>query len=592
LPVTENPGSEATPGVLRKEFRMTARIATLAYYRRSTEKQEESITQQTEWATRAASHERLDIQRSFQDDAISGGKIDQRSGLLALLDEAERAADRDRPYTALVCWNLDRLSRADSIRTATVLGRLMDAGIHRIYTVEGWQDLSDSTHRVLFNLKQDLGRHSFLQSLSENVLRGMARRARDGRFCGSVPPFGYDVGPDGFLVPNAYADRARQLFLDYVAGSSLADLARRLNSEKIPAPRGGEWTRSTVRAILTNRAYRGDMVWNASHFGAYNRLGKAGIRRDERTSLRQGRQRRLKHKHLDRERNAPEDEIVTKNAHPALVTRQQWEDAQRCRKDRFQHSSGRGKTGEPWVLSGILHCSCGRVMHAAPRKGRTRVYRYYQCAGRRDKGATACPSSGTVDHDTAIREVVKLLLDHLGTPEAIAGIRERLREATVSRGGVLKAEASALQQQAAELDGWIKQGNRNLAILPADRVPGVVEQVRTWEQERQQVAARLAGIDAELSAEVGSQADEVEEALAIVHRLAELTDPALLRAALLPLVQRVTLYFREATEKDRKKRGGNPRFTIDKMELEPTPLLLKVLNPGSRNRRPCRRPRR
>jgi DNA invertase Pin-like site-specific DNA recombinase len=572
---------------------MSARIRSLAYYRMSTAKEEQqaSIPRQKEWATRACALEKLEIVQSFEDAAMSGGKIDQRAGLLALLEEAEKAAHQGRPYGALVCWNLDRLSRADSIRTAGVLARLIDAGIYRIYTIEGWADLSDSTHRVLFNLKQDLGRHSFLQSLSENVLAGMARRARLGKFCGSVPPFGYDVGPDGFLVPNEYADTARQLFLDYLAGASLAELARGLNRQKIPSPRGKPWTRSTVRAILTNRAYRGDMIYNASHFGSYSRLSKTGVRRDEQAALRQSRQRRLAHKHVDRQRNAAEDEIVKEDAHPALVSRQVWSQVQGCRKERRGHSSGRGKSGVPWTLSGILHCACGRVMHAAPRRGMTRIYRYYQCAGRRDQGAAACATSGTVDHDTAVREVVALLKDHLGTPEAIGRIRATLREEVHNRSGALQVESAGLVKQAAELDGWLAQGNRNLALLPADRIPGVVEQLRAWEQQRAEISARLAAIEAELATEIGTQADDVEEALALVHRLDELVDegdPGMLRGALLPLVHKVTLYFRPSEKIERQKRGGNLRFVISKMVLEPTPLLLKLLNPASPNRRPCR----
>jgi DNA invertase Pin-like site-specific DNA recombinase len=562
------------------------RIPTLGYYRRSTDKEEQgaSIPQQREWAARAAGHEGLDIRRSFEDDAISGGKIEQRAGLVALLDEAERAAAGDRPYGALICWNLDRLSRADSMRTAGVIARLMDAGIYRIFTVKGWTDLSQGTHRVLFNLEQDFGRHSYLESLSENCLRGLKHRAESGRFCGSLPPFGYDAGPDGFLVPNAYAEAARRLFADYLAGATLAELAHRLNDQKIPAPRGGRWRRNTIRNILGNRAYRGDMVYNATHSGTYNRISKAGIRRDDQATLRQARRRRLGQKTLRRERNTPEDEVVKENAHPALVSREEFAEVQRCLRQRAGDSCGRGKTGVVWTLSGILHCGCGRVMHAAPRKTRTRIYRYYQCSGRCDLWPRTCSNSGTAEHDLVVKEVVRLLKDHLGSPEAIAGIRQRLQEEAEAQSGTLDAEAAALERQAAELDGWIKQGNRNLAILPEDRVAGVVEQLRAWEQQRLDISSRLAALDVELTTEAGHSAEDVERALSLLDQLDELVEraqPSLIRAALVPLIQKVTLYFRPATKKDRQKKGGgNPRFRVDKLAVEPTPLLLNLLSPA------------
>jgi DNA invertase Pin-like site-specific DNA recombinase len=581
---------------------MSAPIPGVGYFRMSTDDQEASIPRQKEWANRVCPRERIDLVRSFEDAGISGGKIQQRDDLQALLLHVEQAAAKGRPYEVLVCWNPDRLSRADSIRTAGVLARLMDAGVCRILSVEGWVDLNNDTDRVVYTLKQDLGRHAYLKGLSENVLEGKARKARAGRFQSSRPPYGYDVIREvclenGHLVPNEHAETVRQLFRDYLAGASLRELARGLNARKIAAPRGGEWTRSSVRAILNNRAYCGDLVWNATHLGSYRRMTREGVKDDGQARVREARQRRLGHRHLDRQQNAPEDVIIAKDAHPALVSREDWEAAQHCRKGRLRHASGRGKTGLAWALSGILHCGCcGRVMHACPRRaarknGKAKVYRYYQCSGRREQGASRCPASGAVDHDYILREAVALLKDHLGSPEAIALVRDRLHVELDAQREAREAEATALGQQAAELDGWIAQGNRNLAILPTDRIPGVVEQVRTWERQRAELSARLAALDALVALEGVEHAEEVEAALALVSRLDELVehaDPAQVRDALAPLVHKVTLYFREATPQERRERGNKAQYVPARLVLEPSPVLLKLFIPTGRPARPRR----
>jgi hypothetical protein len=57
----------------------------------------------------------------------------------------------------------------------------------------------------------------------------------------------------------------RRLFERYVAGDGgLATLAKELNGEGVPPPRGHRhgWAPSCVRAILHRDLYRGVVVWN------------------------------------------------------------------------------------------------------------------------------------------------------------------------------------------------------------------------------------------------------------------------------------------------------------------------------------------
>ena len=267
-----------------------------------------------------AAQEGVALVMEYQDDSVSGAKgADQRSGLMGAVLEAERAAAAGSPYDVLVCWNEDRLSRADSLKTAVILSRLVDAGTSRILSNTGWIDLADDTHRVLFNLKQDLGRHNFLRSLSANVVRGMTAAARQGKFVGSTPPYGYLLGADGRLVSGeaGKADTVRRMFSAYIGGASLKELARDLTVRSVPSPRGKGWSRSGVRVILTNPAYKGTLVWNATHFGSFSRSVGGSVQRDAQQPAREASRRRKGHKHLDRQRNAPEDVIVVEGAHPA-----------------------------------------------------------------------------------------------------------------------------------------------------------------------------------------------------------------------------------------------------------------------------------
>lgn len=55
----------------------------------------------------------------------------------------------------------------------------------------------------------------------------------------------------------------RRIFESYVQKDrGYRNIVEGLNREAIPAPRGGTWTASCVRAILLNPVYYGAYVWN------------------------------------------------------------------------------------------------------------------------------------------------------------------------------------------------------------------------------------------------------------------------------------------------------------------------------------------
>lgn len=556
----------------------------LAYYRMSDDDQTDSIPQQKLWAARTSARESIDLAAEFEDGGISGSKTDQRPGLMAALRAAEDAAERGRPFDVLLVWDLNRLSRADSFRTGGIMARLMDAGVSVVLTnAEGTVDLADETQRVMFNLKQDFGRNAYVRSLSADVLRGMDKAAREGRFM-TKPPIGYVAGEDGRLKPEGGRGEAavRRLFRDCLAGMTLSELTRRLNDEGPPPARGSLWSRTAVRAILRNRTYVGAVVWNVSHLGTHHRVGKAGVRKDTGSAARESRRRRKNMKGLAREANAPEDVVVVENAHPAIISPEEFAEVGRLLASRRGRQAGRGSTGELWVLSGLLHCQCGRVMHGVrhsrKKNGHAYLYRHYRCSAKNYQGAAGCPDSGRAQHDWAVREAARLLKEKLGGPDAAAEIRDRMRLAASRHAVADRETADACRARSGELAGWIAQGNRNLALLPADRIPGVVEQLRAWEAEREAVSARLAALDAGPPAD--ESLDSIEKALALIGRLEEvvgLGDPLAVRNALAPLVRKLTLTFRPATPEDRRGGvNGNLQFVPERMRLELHPHLLNL----------------
>src|SRR3954463_6822025 len=148
----------------------------------STAQQEASVPEQRAWAKRAAGPHGVEVLAEFQDDGIAGSEIEHRPGLMAMLAYCERQFAAGSPLEALGAWGADRLSRADSIRTAAVIDRLMCAGVSRLLTQDGWVDFESDIDRLLFNIRQDMSRSAYSKGLSKNVARSGVRRATEGRW--------------------------------------------------------------------------------------------------------------------------------------------------------------------------------------------------------------------------------------------------------------------------------------------------------------------------------------------------------------------------------------------------------------------------
>src|SRR5262245_16213201 len=88
------------------------------------------------------------------------------------------------------------------------------------------------------------------------------------------------------------------------------------------------------------------------------------------------------HRHKDtvvkgakRGKNPPEEWVITKDAHEAIVDREVWEQAQRL-MGKGKSRSKKAPEENPYLLSCLLRCGkCGSVMYAMPKRGIV----HYEC---------------------------------------------------------------------------------------------------------------------------------------------------------------------------------------------------------------------
>lgn len=179
------------------------------------------------------------------------------------------------------------------------------------------------------------------RSISGNMKWSIRRRFADGTYRGTAP-YGYRWKEGVLTAEPAQAAVVREIFAMALAGKGGDSIAGELNSREIPSPMGKRWTQNSVRALLRNPAYMGDVLYQKTF-------------RDD--AFRQRRNRG----ELDR--------FYVENHHEGLVSRGEFEGVRRARQQRAR-AVGYLEDAEPcrslgrYCFSGILRCGrCGAVMH-------------------------------------------------------------------------------------------------------------------------------------------------------------------------------------------------------------------------------------
>lgn len=148
---------------------------------------------------------------------------------------------------------------------------------------------------------------------------------------GSRYPYGYTKVAKGEseLIPDENAPIVQLIFFLYSYGYSEKKIATLLENSNIPSPSEyGHWNDSSVRYILTNRWYRGDLTWFVRN-SFYNSSKK------------------------------PIEEIsLFSNHHNALISPSLWEITQ-----FFRHSKNKDRMDSPFILRKLVFCKvCGEVL--------------------------------------------------------------------------------------------------------------------------------------------------------------------------------------------------------------------------------------
>lgn len=227
------------------------------YIRVSTEEQTEySPEAQRRALERYAGQHKLSIrpEHVYVDAGISGRRAETRPAFMAMIAAAK---EKPPPFSVILVHKFDRFarSREDSIVYKSMLRR--QCGVQVVSITEHLED--DRMGLILEAMLEAMAEY-YSVNLADEVRKGMTEKARRGELQTS-PPFGYRVEHNALVPVEEEAQIVREIFRRFLAGASIASIARWTQRLGARTHRGNPLDPRRVRYILENPAYIGQLRW-------------------------------------------------------------------------------------------------------------------------------------------------------------------------------------------------------------------------------------------------------------------------------------------------------------------------------------------
>lgn len=359
----------------------------------------------------------------------------------------------------------------------------------------------------------------YAKDISRKVKSAFKAKALRGEYTGAYPPYGYDRDPADRhkLVPNQYSSVIGEIFRMALEGKTCGQIARELERQQILRPQAylhekfGKfvsdrilqypfaWDHSSVRAILMNQVYIGNMV----HF---------------RTGSKNFKEKKLIWK--------PEtDWIVVEGTHEPLVDTETFWTVQ----ERVKVKQPRKRCCNANIFRGLLFCGeCGKRMAFCNRKNekRRKSLGSFSCNTNRRYGGKFCTT-----HYITLEQVKSIVLEDIRRNAMLASedtgryidyLMQLSKAGQADEVNALKKELETSRHRLAELATLVQRIYEDHVF---DRLPEELYQTLSakYEAETKNLKARTAEIQTQL-AESASKTQNSRDFAALVAPYADITE--------------------------------------------------------------------
>lgn len=334
--------------------------ATAVIYARysSHNQRDESIEGQIRDGLECALKNNMIVAGVYIDRAMTG-RNDKRESFQQLMKDADR-----HKFGCLIAWKVDRIAR-NRYDAATYKARLKKNNVRIIYVKE---EIPDGPIGILVESMLEGQAEYYSASLSENIRRGQEDNALECKSNGSIP-LGYKIGKNRqYEIDPATAPIVQTIFDMYNSGYTYKEMENYLNKKGYTTSRGNPYHKNSFRGILSNERY-------------------VGI-----------------YKYRD---------VTIAGGMPQIIDKELF-DAVQKRLDKNNKAKARKKSDVGYLLTTKIFCGkCGRGMVGESAKGRSKIYYYYTCIGRkRSKNCNMERISKDWIEDFVVEETIRHVLQN------------------------------------------------------------------------------------------------------------------------------------------------------------------------------------
>lgn len=417
-----------------------------------------SVTNQREMLKRYVSEqENFFIVKEYVDDGYTGTNFD-RPGFKQMIEDIEAGI-----IDTVITKDLSRLGRERlGVGHYTEI-YFPEHNVRYIALLDNIDTYIDSGMNDMAPFKGVIN-DMYVRDISKKIRSSLIERKKAGNFLGVTAPYGYQKDPNNkfhLIINEKEAEVVKRVFRLYLEGNGLTRIAQILTKDGIPVP--GEsrdigktrrtalyssWKQTTIRRILDNRVYLGELV--------------------------QFKRRKINYK-SKRRINVPEEErYICKGTHEAIIDEEDFNTIQNILK---KNKSFKG-TRHDYLFKGLLYCAeCGARLNITYSNYALKKYGEYRYT-------TICYSYSRLysdictRHSNSIPELEEVLIKHI-KEVCSRYINENLQDELISMAKKQKQfelkqitnekKLETLEQKISDIGLYIKN-------LYMDKVKGVVSE--------------------------------------------------------------------------------------------------------------------
>ena len=278
-------------------------------------------------------------------EVVSGESIAERDEVQKMLADVE-----NRKWNGTLVMEVERIARGDTTDQGIVANAFKYSHTKIVTPIKTY-DPDNEYDEEYFEFGLFMSRREY-KTINRRLQRGRLTSVSEGKYVGSVPPFGYKRkkldNDKGFTLESnpEEAEIVKQIFNLYAYQETYINgVVKTINDMGLKPRKTEKWSISTIKDILSNPVYIGIIRWNARKQEVHTENGK---------------------KVKSRPRNTNKDDIInSQGLHEPLIDKETWDIVQSKRSHNSPSVQHNNTIQNPLV--GIVYCEkCGKSMQRRP----------------------------------------------------------------------------------------------------------------------------------------------------------------------------------------------------------------------------------